>query len=312
MGCRFCAYDRHLDRPRGQVSLGVAGRFLGLLGAWRAARPRPVLVSFLGGEPFLWPDLEVASQACAELGFERSLTTNGLALAHPSKRAWALSTLTELTVSLDGLAEHHDWARRQVGSHALVLGALRDLAQEKRQRGAGPLLRVNTVLMQESIEAFPALCDALADAGAEELTFNALGGDDRPEFFVKHRLLPAQLEAFAEALPALQARMRARGLTVQGAPPYLDRLRAAAAGRAVPVEDCGPGDTFWFLDAQGRLGPCPFTLDGYGVDIAQLRSPADLDALPGQWRAARAARKHPACLDCKSTQVFAKFAAAAR
>ena len=193
MGCRFCAYDRHLERPRGQVSLGTAGRFLGLLGAWGAGQR--VLVSFLGGEPFLWPDLEVASAACAQLGFERSLTTNGLALAHPSKRAWALEALTELTVSLDGLAEHHDWARRQVGSHALVLGALRDLAREKRQRGAGPLLRVNTVLMQQSVADFPALCDALAGAGAEELTFNALGGDDRPEFHAHHRLLPEQVEA---------------------------------------------------------------------------------------------------------------------
>ena len=88
-------------------------------------------------------------------GFGVAVTTNGLGLEQPRRAAWALSTLDELTVSLDGLAPHHDEVRGSPGSHTRVLGAVEAIAAGKLRAGAGPLLRVNTILMRRSVADFP-------------------------------------------------------------------------------------------------------------------------------------------------------------
>jgi MoaA/NifB/PqqE/SkfB family radical SAM enzyme len=307
MGCAFCAYDRRLDRSRAGIDEGELRRFGALVARWAAARGRPVLVSWLGGEPLLYPPLEALSADLRALGCDLAITTNGLGLASPRWRAFAIDALAELTVSLDGLAAWNDRVRDHQGGHALVMDAIRAIAAAKRRRGSGPILRVNTILMRQSVADFPAFCADLAEAGIEEITFNQLGGNDRPEFHPDHRLLPDQVDAFAAALPALRHRFAARGLVIRGGDAYLARLRASAHGVAIPIDDCGPGRTFWFLDERGRLAPCSFTPDGYGIPIVSLRDEVDLDALPARWDELGSTQRLRACLDCHSTQVFDKF-----
>jgi hypothetical protein len=64
---------------------------------------------------------------------------------------------------------------------------------------------VNTVLMRGNVEAFGGFCEAMADWGFHELTFNALGGNERPEFFAANHLLPQQVRRFAAELPACKS-----------------------------------------------------------------------------------------------------------
>jgi MoaA/NifB/PqqE/SkfB family radical SAM enzyme len=305
--CAFCAYDRTLSIPRPVADQAEVLRFGAVVAEHARASGRRVLVSFLGGEPLLWPGLERVSEALGALGVGVGITTNGLGLEQPRWAAWALAALAELTVSLDGLAPFHDHVRGSPGAHARILGAVRALAAGKHRAGKGPLLRVNTILMRQSVADFPSLCEELASAGVEELTFNQLGGNDRPAFYPDHRLLPAQVEAFSAEVRGLQARFLARGLTIRGGEAYLARIRATARGAAMPVDDCGPGQTFWFVDEAGRVSPCSFTSAGYGVPLASLRTPVDLAALPARWAEMRAKERLPPCLDCHSTQVFEKF-----
>jgi MoaA/NifB/PqqE/SkfB family radical SAM enzyme len=307
--CPFCAFDAGLRRPRRELDAAEALRFGDLVARWAEDRGRGVLVSWLGGEPLLWPELETTSATLRSRGLQIGLTTNGRGLGDPDRRRWALDSLDELTLSIDGPPSVHDRIRGRPGSGRELLATLRALRGGRGDRPR-PLLRVNTVLMRGNVDRFPELVGLVADAGADELTFNALGGRDRPEFFPANRLRPADVESFAASLPDLRLDAGRRGLQVRGAGSYLARLRASAAGVPLPVEDCGPGRDFWFVEVDGRLAPCSFTAAEYGIPIAELERPSDLDALPARLATARLRRRAGPCLDCPSTHVHAKFAEA--
>ena len=295
LACAFCAYDRRLRRSRRDLDGAEARRFGVLAADWAAARGGELLVSWLGGEPFLWHPLADVTRALRARGARVSLTSNGRALRYAQTLSFAAEQLDELTLSLDGPPAIHD-ALRGPGSAAIVLDALRALAACTPR----PLLRVNTVLMRDNVEAFPELAAAVTAAGADELTFNALGGRDRPEFHRDHHLTPEDVTGLRAALPALR---RTLPLRIRGGDDYLVRLAAAAAARPVPVDDCHAGQSFWFVEVDGRLSACSFTTE-LGLPIADLRTAADLDGIAARLAPARSA----ACDDCPSTHVHRKFA----
>lgn len=305
--CGFCAYDARLRRPRRELDEAEAMRFGGLLARCARAAPRQVLLAWLGGEPFLWRPLERVTRALRERGLRLALTTNGRALADGGRQRFVLEAVDELTVSLDGPPELHDRLRLRPGLGATVVGALREL--RARRAGARPLLRVNAVLMRDNVARFAELVAAAAEAGADELTFNGLGGRDRPAFFLAHSLRPDDVTALAAALPAARAVAARHGMRIQGSAAYLARLSAGAAQLPMPVADCAPGESFWFIEADGRLAPCSFTVGSGGVPIGELRTQADLAALPARLADARARARAACCDDCPSTQVHHKFAA---
>jgi MoaA/NifB/PqqE/SkfB family radical SAM enzyme len=305
--CGFCAYDARLKRSRRELDATEAIRFGTLVGTWAAARGREVLLSWLGGEPFLWPPLVEVSRTLAASGLRLALTTNGRALAEARWRRFVVDSLAELTVSLDGPPRVHDRLRRRAGLGGGVLEAIAAIATLGANEGRRPLVRVNTVLLRDNLASFGELVRLVADAGADELTFNALGGNDRPEYFAEQGLRREDVAFLAGALPAIRAEAAARGLVVRGGDAYVARLAASAAGVPVPIDDCAPGRDFWFVEVDGRLAPCSFTVATYGVPIAALERGEDLDELPARLaRARRAARAH-VCDDCPSTQVHAKF-----
>src|SRR5439155_21528508 len=101
----------------------------------------------------------------------------------------------EVTVSVDGVGPVHDALRGAPGLFQKIAEGVRALRRlsESRGAGAGPRLKVNTVLMRDNLDGFEALCTEVAGWGVAELTFNALGGNDRPEFYPQHRLCVEQV-----------------------------------------------------------------------------------------------------------------------
>lgn len=305
MGCAFCGYSRALARAtRGETDAEEARRFGKVLADYQQRTGRRVLVSWLGGEPLLWRVFEEMSEYFARtLGLALSVTTNGSALGAPRVREMLAQCFSEVTVSVDGFADFHERVRDRPGSHA----ALRENVQALAAFGVKPLLRANTVLMRGNVADYPALCRELATWGFRELTFNQLGGDDRPEFYPKNRLLPGQVMGLTTALPALREELAARGVNLRGSPAYLRRIEATANGERLPVQDCGPGAQFLFVDERGMAAPCSFTTSGYGIPIGEIRDALDLIALPRRFSAMRTANRLAPCLDCQSTQIFEKF-----
>lgn len=307
--CGFCAYDRRVDGARHDVDGGEAERFGRLLGAWAQAHRQPVLLSWLGGEPLLWRPILPLSAALAGPDLAISATTNGSTLHRAEVRAAILASFSELTVSIDGPAAIHDRLRGQDLAFARVRHGVQRLAEERRATQSSLRVRANVVLMRDTAPHFPALCDELCDWGVDEITFNQLGGRDRPEFFPAQRLQPGDIATLAAAVPAIRSRLAGRGVRLCADPLYLYRLRASAEGETLAIANCQLGRDFLFIDELGRVSPCSFSSDAYGVPIASLRTIADIDRLHGRFAAAQAVERCAACDDCPSTQIFAKFAA---
>jgi MoaA/NifB/PqqE/SkfB family radical SAM enzyme len=269
-----------------------------------------VLVSWMGGEPLLWAPLGKLTETCVNhFGLRVSATTNGTTLSSPAHRQHILAHYAELTVSVDGLGVTHDQLRGWPGGFAALRGGVTALAEHRRLWGHGPKLRANVVLMRTNLDEFEPLCLELAAWGVKEITFNQLGGKDRPEFYPTHRLLPTQTERLAAKLPSLRQRLAAQDVRLAGSPEYLRRIFATTRGEAIPIADCHPGERFLFITERGVASPCSFTSNGYGVPLAEIDSAEALARLPARFAAARQHRRLAPCEDCHSTQVFEKFAA---
>lgn len=308
LDCAYCEYRRSARRPRRSAAPESVLAFGRLLAEYQRATGRPVLLSWLGGEPLLWPPIwEVSSTLRREHGLALSVTTNGTRLRVPDLRRRLIEDFAEVTLSVDGDAATHDSVRGAPGLHAHLQAVIEDLRVRKAAAGRGPIIRVNTVLMHSNLTQLERLGEGLAAWGVEELTFNPLGGAPGDPFFEAERLQPADVAWLTLHLDGLRARLAQRGLLVRGSQRYVQRLDFAAHRWGWPVADCAPGDRFWFVDEHARLAPCSFATAEYGLPLAELRTVADLRDLPRRLAAQRRLAPAPACRDCHSPQVFGKF-----
>ena len=308
--CGFCAYDRRLVFPRTSADPGEVERVTLLAADLALRRGERLLVSWLGGEPLLWPPLlDLSARLARHPAVSISATTNGSRLLAGPVQAGLLAHFSELTLSIDGPAAVHDRLRGAPGSYGRMQRAATALAAGRRAGRSRLKLRANSVLMRETVGQFPALCRTLAGWGVDEITFNQLGGRDRPAFFAGQALTPADVAAIRRWLPGLRAELAERGVRLCASQSYLDRIEASSRGESLAGIDCRPGESFLFIDEHGIMAPCSFTTGDYGVPVGDLASVADLAALPARFAHARADRRNPVCDDCPSTQLFGKFAA---
>ena len=309
-GCGFCAYDRSLPFARSDVLADEVARFGSLLGRWAKHRGETILLSWLGGEPFLWkPLLELSAKFSQDTGIRLSATTNGSTLHRPDIRSTILDHFAELTISVDGFADRHDDVRKAPGSWDRIAAGVQALAGARTALKCPLRLRVNIVLMRGSIDDFQALCLTLADWGVDEITFNQLGGRDRPEFYPANRLLPDEVVRLRDLLPELAAMLAKRQVRLCAHNDYLDRISATTLGQPLPFADCGPAETFLFIDENCIIAPCSFTIGDYGIPTHSITTAADLAQLPAKMQQARRLQRSKECDDCPSTQTFQKFAA---
>lgn len=307
LSCSFCRYDRRQPFARQEARPDELRRVASLLADYSIQRGERVLLSFLGGEPLLWPPLLPLAAELREMGLELSLTSNGSALRNARVRTALLKNFAELTLSVDGFAEFHETLRGNPGGWAQLKADTIKLDLARHTTGHRLLVRANVVLMRDNIATFAELCDELSSWGFNEISFNQLGGRDRPEFFPSQRLLPEQVLTLRSQLPAIRTALAEKGVCLLGHATYLDRFEASSRGMPMPITDCQPGENFLFVDEQQHISPCHFTSDEIGIPVESVRSLADLIALPAQFSARRNVKRPAACDDCPSTRVFAKF-----
>lgn len=311
LACGFCAYDRRLRFARTTLADAQIERLIGLMANW-SARPgtrhgtdtRAPLLSWLGGEPLLWRDWARYSAKARAHGLAVSATTNGSTLANDAVRAQVLEQLDELTISVDAVGARHDQMRGCAGLYVHTVEAMRTLADARARSGSALRLRANVVLMRSTLDDFDALAQQLANAGVDEISYNLLGGRDRPAFHALESVPPLAFDRWLRRLPSLRRQLAQLGVDLIGGPDYELRLRAASRQQLWPVADCAPGEQFLFVDEQGRIAPCAFTASEYGVAIDDVD---DLDRLASRFRRSQRAQCASACADCPSTQVFGKF-----
>ena len=307
LSCPFCAYDKRLAIPRNVADPEHIARFIELLGRWRRHSGQDVLVSWLGGEPLLWKPLDELTRLARANGIEISTTTNGTSLGSQKVRHHLMECYKEVTFSVDGFSDFHDQMRGWPGAFSKLSRGVRLLAEECRLTGAQLRLRANVVLMRGNIVRFPDLCRELASWGISEISFNQLGGRDRPEFFPDNRLMPNDVETLKELLPPLRLELAAQSANLLGGGAYLDRIRDSALEIELPISDCRVANQFIFIDEHGSIAPCSFAAGHFGVRVGDMRDVADLDELAGRLNAHQRHKPSAECSNCRSTQQFSKF-----
>lgn len=308
LACPFCAYDKRLTFPRKTIESDEVRRVIALLGEKQGRSGRPHLVSWLGGEPTLWKDLPEMATLAETNGLMQSLTTNGTTLGSPRIRALFVEKFHDITISVDGFAEVHDGLRGWPGAFEKLRKGMERLRTERDNNGSALKLRANVVLMRRNLGRFAELCRELADWGIEEITFNQLGGRDRPEFHPMNRLRREDVARLWALLPDLRAELAGRGTTLLGGEPYVQRIADCAQDLSLPITSCRVAQDFWFIDEQGTIAPCNFVEGDFGLNIRDLRDVEAFEALSD--RLCNIQRRTPsaACANRMSTQQAAKFA----
>src|SRR5262245_1052614 len=132
LSCPFCCYDRTLRRQRTEADLDSVLNFGAALAEFQHDTGDRVLVSWLGGEPFLWRHLREATvRLTQEFGLSVSATTNGTTLGSPEVRSLVGDNFAELTVSVDAPGAAHDALRGWPGGFAALERAVTGLARRK-------------------------------------------------------------------------------------------------------------------------------------------------------------------------------------
>lgn len=122
LACLHCGSDCGAVPRADELSVDEWIGFFDYLGAHADASD--VLVVVTGGEPLCAPGLAKLLDALARNRLTFGMVSNGWALDRPMLASLVEHGLRGLTISLDGLADTHDWLRGRPGSFERALSAI--------------------------------------------------------------------------------------------------------------------------------------------------------------------------------------------
>lgn len=303
LNCHFCAYAQSQNLLRKSTSLAELERMSQLLAEYQHKTQNRVLVSWLGGEPLLWPELEQASAFYWQREISLSLTTNGLLLDHARIQKFIFKYLSEITVSLDIEATSHDRYRGKKCFES-ILEKLQKLVQQRNKLHSKVKMRVNAILMRDNHRHLDSFIEILEQSGVDEVTFNELGGIERPEFWPLQRLLPNDILRIKETL----AKKKTNTLLIKMNPSYLKRMLATAQNQSLCIENCRAIEEFLFIDEHSRMSPCTFTSQEAATQLQDIQCVEDLMRLKAKFAEMHQRElKVGPCSNCRSTYNYGKF-----
>ncbi len=308
MKCLFCSYSTQVFRKRDNANEKDIIRFVEILGEYKKNSDKEILVSWIGGEPFLWKNIIPFSQRLKnEFGIKISTTTNGLLLSSKELQEGVVDSFSEIVFSLDGFKECHDRVRQYDGHFEKVTNNIIELSKRKKETGSNLIIKINTILMRENIDYFEEFCSMLVKIGVNEVTFNQLGGFDRPEFYPENRLMEEQVEKFFIDFPKIKEKFLKTGLKIYGGENYENRIKASTGNKKISVEECNPGSWFWFINENGYISPCSYTTYEYMLNINSIKNADEIDKVEEYFKEQREKKRSKWCDDCHCTQIYDKF-----
>jgi radical SAM enzyme (rSAM/lipoprotein system) len=127
--------------------------------------PKPAnhfIVALTGGEPLLRKDLIIVGREIRKRGMRWGIVTNGQLYNKTCHEALLNAGMGALTISLDGLQEHHDWLRNKPGNFARVDRAIHLAAGSERLN-----FDVVTCVNHRNLPELPAIYKYLKDNGVK-------------------------------------------------------------------------------------------------------------------------------------------------
>ena len=213
-------------------------------------------VTLIGGEAFLRADWLVIVKAIREAGLSCTLTTGGYGISAAASDAMREAGIQQVSVSIDGTRETHDWLRGKVGSWKACFATLQHL------RRAGIPICCNTQINRLSAPELPLIYADIVAAGcrAWQLAMTVPMGRaaDRPEILLQ----PSELLDVFPLLNELAGWAERDGLlffpgnNIGYYGPYERRLRGMQGAGAI-WEGCQAGMNTLGIEANGDIKGCP-------------------------------------------------------
>jgi len=208
------------------------------------------------GEPLLHPRIFDFLREAKEAGLWVRLVTNASLLSKEEAQELIALGLDELHVSLNA-ATPDTYARIHGVAPSVfqrVLDALRAIRQARREANSSrPVVEVSFVVQAGNYHEPLAWAQTVAAAGAEIITFSALGAAP-PTAPVQ--LSPEQFEAAKRNVSAAVAWAKSRGLQVRGTFGALAEGGTSFSEHLYAHMPCYIGYIFALVTASGRLHPC--------------------------------------------------------
>ncbi len=139
--------------------------FLGALESLKTRYKRDsVIVILTGGEPLLRQDLFECGMKLRKNGFRWGMVSNGLQYNRETHQQLLNAGMGSITISLDGLAETHEWLRNSDRSFEKAIDAIKLIGSSPRlnadvvtcvnQRNIGELNEIHATLLNTGIKAW--------------------------------------------------------------------------------------------------------------------------------------------------------------
>ena len=145
--CEMCTQYGTNFKENAKDELDV-NYWINFLDTIKDLEPKPKII-LMGGEPFLYKDIDKLILYASDLGINAHIITNGYFL---DKYLDVLKdTNTCITFSIDGCGDTHDKIRGQKGLFNKILNTL-DKIQELQKQGSKLEIKINHVLLPENID----------------------------------------------------------------------------------------------------------------------------------------------------------------
>ena len=274
MRCKMCQYIEYLEnvptheQRRDELS---TEEWLGVIDDTQPLS----LITFTGGEVWIRKDFpELLRHACAKRRVH--FITNGLLLnednarlcADLAPRFFGGAGLNFVGVSIDGTEDIHDIVRAQSGAYKKTMeGVARLVRARGDSKRKAPLLHMNTVILDENLDALPKLPEIAAESGFNVLNLltemrgpdnQDLGHVDPASFGPENVNIPViNRERLESALRRTRESAAARGIELR-----LPRMRADDVldhydgGYDLQHMACHSIWTNLYVGAKGGVYPC--------------------------------------------------------
>lgn len=163
-------------------------------------------VNFTGGEPLLRPDWADIAMHLRDLGITTKILTNGMALGQDTISRMKDAGISGVGISLDGLAETHDYIRGRVGCFQNVLKGI------KLVLGNDIPLTVITTVNALNVHELPALFELLRSVDVKRWRVQPIIPEGRVQGFTALRMDEKDYMALGNFFLQWEQRARTEGV----------------------------------------------------------------------------------------------------
>ena len=164
---------RSFTRPTGMLNVDHACQWIDELAPWLT-----YVNLYFQGEPLLHPKLDQLMAQCHRHGIYSSTSTNAHHLTEAKCQALIDAGLNRLIVSIDGLTQETYASYRVGGTLSKVMEGTQNMVEAKRQRGRGPHLVWQFLVVGPNEHELPELLQAASACGVDEVEIKTAQLDD--------------------------------------------------------------------------------------------------------------------------------------